>query len=49
MNTATSKTNFIKCEANLYSWLLDTIETPYHKNSLSCCGQYLREQSLLLG
>ena len=49
MNIATSKTNFIKCEANLYSWLLDTRETLYQKRSLSYCDRTRREQSLLLG
>ncbi len=49
MNTATAKSNFIKCDANLYSWLLNIIDTPYEKHSLSCCEEYLREQSLLLG
>lgn len=48
MNTAMSKTNFTKSQINLYSWLLNTIETPYEGHSESCCERDPREQSLLL-
>ena len=49
MNTAIAKINFTKYEANLYSWQLNTIETPYQKKSLDCCKRYLQELSILLG
>ena len=49
MNTAMSKTNFIKSQINLYSWLLNTIETPYQRHSASGYKRYLREQGLFLG
>ncbi len=49
MNTAMSKTNFIKSQTNQNFWLINTIETPYQRHSMSGCERYLREQSLFLG
>ena len=49
MNTANAKINFIKSEANLYSWLLNTIKTPYQMLRSYCERQYQPLESLLLG
>lgn len=48
MNTAMSKTNMTKSQNNSYSWLLNTIETPYQRHSESCCKLFLDERGLLL-
>ncbi|VEP11610.1 hypothetical protein H1P_110060 [Hyella patelloides LEGE 07179] len=52
MNTAMSKTNFINCEANLYSWQLNTLQTPYQQynsSSLCCYRRYQLIQNFILG
>ena len=48
MNTAMSKTNITKFKNNSYSWLLNTIETPYQGHSESCCERFLEERDLFL-
>ena len=48
MNTAMSKINTAKTQNNSYSWLLNTIETPYQRHSESCCKRFLEERDLFL-